>query len=230
MSALLSANIMGKPFPKSSAKIVVVDDHPLMRLGLRCVFSEHQQFTLAGEASTGEEAVVFVQQTPPDLVIMDSQLRDMSVAELVAGVSSLAPAAKFIVISSDLSRAAVDSALQSGIDGYLSTWSSAVELVHAVTVVLNGKVYLNSEVSTGIIEDYRQSLTSPATDKTPVSIQDRKLLELICEGRRNKEIATQLNISIKSVEAYRSRLMKKLGFTSSAELIRYAVRERIIKP
>ena len=224
------ANTMGRSLSKFDAKIVIVDDHPLMRLGLRQVFSMQSRFTLAGEAASGEEALEWARRTAPDLVIMDSQLRDMSSAELVAGVTSLAPSAKFLVLTSDLSRASVDNALQSGVDGYLSTWSSVEELVHAVDMVLNGKVYLSPEVSTGIIEDYRQTLAAPATDKTPVSIQDRKLLKLICEGRRNKEIAAFLNISLKSVEAYRSRLMKKLGYSSSAELIRYAVRERIIQP
>ena len=122
----------------------------------------------------------------------------------------------------------VDEALQAGVCGYLSKSSPLEELIHAIDLVMAGRLYLSPDVSADILEDYRKSLNEePEPSKPFLSEREKQLLRLVAEGRRNKEIATLLSISSKSVEAYRSRVMKKLGCSSSAELVRYAIREGI---
>jgi DNA-binding NarL/FixJ family response regulator len=159
---------------------------------------------------------------------MDIHLPDMNGIEVSRHILNGQPGIKIIVFSSDTVRTLVDEALQIGVCGYLPKSSSVEELIMAIESVMAGKLYLSPEVSGDILADYRKSLRSDAQPLKPLlSEREKHLLRLIAEGRRNKEISAELGVSIKSVEAYRSRLMKKLGCSSSAELVRYAVRQGI---
>ena len=152
----------------------------------------------------------------------------MNGIEVTRQILRAQPAVKIVVFSGDAARALVDEALEAGACGYIWKLSAVEELIRALEIVITGKLYRSPEVSTDILEDYRKSLieeTNPA--KPLISEREKQLLRLVSEGRRNKEIALQLAIKPKSVEAYRSRLMKKLGCSSTAELVRYAIREGI---
>ena len=211
-----------------NVKIMVVDDHPLIRKGVRDAVMREANMIFAGEAATGAEAIRMVQELTPDLVVMDVHLPDLNGIEATRRMLGAQPLLKVIIFSGYTDRVSIDQALHAGACGYLSKTCVLEELVQAINTVLEGKLYLSPEVSVGILEDYRKNLlgtSQPA--KALHSNRERRLLQLVAQGRRNKEIAAELSISTKSVETYRSRVMKKLGCTSSAELVRYAIREGI---
>lgn len=212
-------------------KLLLVDDHPMLRQGVRQGVAQLPRLTLVGEASTGAQALKLAGELTPDLVLMDVHLPDMNGIELTRLMLKALPAIKVLIFSSDAGRALVDEALEAGACGYL--WKSSVleELTRAIDSVMAGKLYLSPEVSAGVLEDYRKSLVAePEPSKPVLSERETQLLRLIAAGRRNKEIAAQLALSVKSIEAYRSRLMAKLGCASSADLVRYAIREGIAAP
>ena len=209
-------------------KLLIVDDHPMVLNGLRQALSLHSELTLAGEAATGAEGLKLIRELKPDLVIMDINLPDMNGIVAARQILAAQPATKVIIYSGDPSRANVDEAIQAGVHGFLFKRGIIAELFKAIDTVLAGGFYLSPEVSLGIVDDYKKRMTSEA--KPVLSTLEIELLRLVAAGQRNKEIAVQLDISVKSVEAYRSRLIKKLGCSSSADLIRFAIREGISAP
>jgi DNA-binding NarL/FixJ family response regulator len=211
-------------------RALIVDDHTMLRRGLVQALAPHDRLEVVGEASSGAQAIALAEQHKPELVLMDVHLPDANGIELSRQILANHPAIKIIVFSSDVARPLVDEALQIGVCGYLSKSGSVDELLTAIDSVMDGKLYLSPEVSGDILSDYRRTLqgdTEPA--KPELTEREKQLLRLVAEGRRNKEISAELDLSIKSIEAYRSRLMKKLNCSSSAELVRYAVREGIAK-
>lgn len=212
-------------------KVLLIDDHPMLRKGLRQALEPRADIVVVGEAATGTAALGLVQQTAPDLIVVDIHLPDMKGVELIRRLAELAPFAKIVVFSSDADRKLVDESLHAGASGYIWKQSAVEELLQAVQMVMAGKLYLSPEVSTGILDDYRRSLVNGTDSSRPIlSGRDKDLLRFVADGLRNKEIASHLKISPKSVEAYRSRLGKKLGCSSTAQLIRYAVREGLVEP
>jgi DNA-binding NarL/FixJ family response regulator len=212
-------------------KLLLVDDHPMLRHGLRQTVAQQPNLILAGEASTGVLALKMARELTPDLVVMDIHLPDMTGIEATRQMLGAQPSIKIVVFSSDTARALVDEALEAGVCGYILKSGAAEELIQAIGLVMQDKLYLSPEVSAGILEDYRRNLVEePEPAKPVLSEREKQLLRLIAEGRRNKEIPVHMTLGVKSVEAYRSRLMKKLGCSCSAELVRYAIREGIASP
>ncbi len=212
-------------------KIFLVDDHPMMRSGLRQAMAHRPDLVVAGEASTGASALQAAVELVPDLIVMDVHLPDMTGIEVTRKILAVLPSVKVVVFSGDPARTLVDEALQAGACAYILKQGAAEQLIQAIDLVMAGKLYLSPEVNAGILEDYRKALTAETPPSKPLlSERDKQLLRLIAEGQRNKEIATQLSLSTKSVEVYRSRLMKKLNCSSPAELVRYAIREGIVVP
>lgn len=203
----------------------------MLRHGMRQALAQLPQLTLMGEASTAAEALKLTQELAPDLVVMDVHLPDLSGIEASRRIFASRPSTKVIIFSSDPARSLVNDALQAGVCGYVLKSGLVEELVHAIELVMEGKLYVSPELNTAILEDYRRNLSGEAASPKPILLaREREMLRFVAEGQRNKEIAGQLSISIKSVEAYRSRLMKKLGCSNSAELVRYAIREGIVIP
>ncbi len=213
-----------------NTKLLLVDDHPMLRTGLRELATRVPNLTLVGEASTGESALQLAETARPDLVIMDIHLPDISGIETTRRIVQLLPQVKVIVFSSDPARRLVDEALQAGACGYIFKQSAVEELIQAIQTVMMGKLFFSRELSAGILEDYRKTLLGASEpSKLLVSERERQILRLIAAGRRSKEIATELKLSPKSIETYRARLTKKLGCSSTAELVRYAIREGIVE-
>jgi DNA-binding NarL/FixJ family response regulator len=213
-----------------NVKILIVDDHPVLRRGLCQALGQHSNLILVGDAATGQQGLELARDLKPDLAVIDIHLPDMSGLEVTRQMLAALPALKIVIFSSDAGRAMVDEALEAGVCGYLSKSSAVEELIQAIEIVMSGKFYLSPELSASFLQDYRNKLVGIEPSKPVLSDGERHLVRLVAEGHRNKEIAAELAISVKSVETYRSRLMKKLGCSSSAELIRYAVREGIVPP
>lgn len=226
-----SKPLFRKPGPEAKIKVLLVDDHAFLRSGLSLAISRQSNFIIVGEASTGGAALEQARERTPDLIIMDVHLPDMSGLEATRRVLGVLPCAKVMMLSADDSRSSVDAALEAGACAYICKQSSPEELIQAIEIVLSGKLYLSPKVSAAILEDYRKQLVDePATTKPALSDREKQLLQLVSKGCRNKEIAEHLKVSAKSVETYRGRLMKKLLCSSTAELVRYAIREGIVTP
>lgn len=212
--------------------ILIVDDHPLTRAGVRQVLAQSQCVVTIHEAASGNEAIRLAEECKPNVILMDLNMPGMGGIEATRLILELLPEVKIIVLSGDADRLKVDHALQVGACGYLYKQSVLTELFVAIEQVMSGKLYFSPEISANIINDYRQTLFEPNRSlfQTALSAREVQLLRLISNGARSKEIAAELNLSPNSIETYRSRLMKKLSCASTAELVRYAIRSGIITP
>ena len=210
-------------------RVLLVDDHAILRDGLRQAMALQPGLTVVGEAANGSAALELAAQLTPDLIILDIHLPDMHGIELTRKLLEKLPAAKVIVFSGDADRSLLDAALEAGACGYVLKQSATEELHRAIEMVMTGRLYFSSEISSTILEDYRRSLVGEAQPPRPtLSDRDKQVLQLVADGLRNKEIALRLNLSPKSVETYRARLMRKLGCATTPELIRFAIRQKLI--
>lgn len=207
-------------------KVLLVDDHALLRGGVRQYVKCREELELVGEAAGGAEGLKQAEELCPDLAIVDLHLPDLPGLEVTRQMLKARPHIKILIFSGDNKPFLVSEALQAGAHGYVLKSAAGEELAEAITTVFEGKTYISPQLCSEIL---LRTLGKQREASGP-NVQDRelRLLRLIAEGLRNKEIATELDLSPKSVETYRGRLMKKLGCESTAELVRYAVREGII--
>ena len=218
-----------EPTGSAPTRILLVDDHRILRDGLRALLAHHHEFRVIGEAGDGASALRAVRSQPPDLVLLDVDLPDMSGIEVARRILAVFPEIKVVVLSSDHSHDCVHEALLAGVSGYVLKDNATDELVRALHSVAAGQLYLCPEVSTDIVASYRSGLLPNVAPPQPLlSERELQVLKLLADGLRTKEIADNLGIGVKSVETYRARLMEKLKLGSVAELTRYAVREGIV--
>jgi DNA-binding NarL/FixJ family response regulator len=207
-------------------KIMVVDDHPIFREGLRGLLEKEAGMELAGEAGNGLEAVEKAAQLKPDVIIMDLNLPDMNGIEATRRILADHPEISVIALSMESDKRFIVEALGAGAKGYVLKDSFFSELVSAIRTVAEGDTYLGPKVTEMIIRDYLQrvpgALPLTASSLTP---REREILQQIADGRNTKEIAAKFGTSIKTIEVHRHNIMKKLNLYSIAELTKYAVRE-----
>jgi DNA-binding NarL/FixJ family response regulator len=214
-----------------NVNILIVDDYPILRSGLRQALAQQPHLTPVGEASSGELALKLALELKPDLVVMDIGLPGMNGIETTRQILKALPGTKIVIFSGDADGPLVDQALQAGARGFILKKAAGEDLIHAIDVVMAGGLCLSPELSATIVEDYQRRLVGRAgPSELVLSEREKQLLRFIADGRRNKEIAMDLKLSINSIEVYRSRLMKKVGCPSAAQLARYAVREGIASP
>jgi two-component system response regulator NreC len=206
-------------------KVLLVDDHAIVRQGLKLLLTKEPGMEVVGEASDGDQAVTLCGQLSPDIVVMDIHLNNGDGILATTQILKNYPNAKVIVLSAETAPYIINKALQNGAAGYIIKQDAAEELIRAIHTVMGGRFYLCPSIATTLIKAQTFSTDAPA--QPVLTERDRELLRLISSGLRNKEIAEKLNLSIKSIEANRSKLMTKLGCSSAAELVRYAVREGI---
>lgn len=206
-------------------KVLLVDDHAIVRQGLKLILANEPNLEIVGEASDADQAVALASQNPPDIIVMDIHLANSDGIVATNRIHQITPSAKVIVLSAETAPYIINKALQNGASGYVIKNDAAEELLRAIQTVSSGRFYLSPSIATALIK--AQSFSSDTPQQPAITDRDRELLRLISSGLRNKEIAEKLNLSIKSIEANRSKLMTKLGCSSAAELVRYAVREGI---
>lgn len=215
----------------SDVRILLVDDHRMMLSGLRMVLARQPGITVVGEATNGATALQMSRALRPGLVVMDVHLPDMNGVEAARSILAESPEVRILVLSADFSAAVVDAALAAGVHGYLLKENAPDELMRAIGMILEGRLYLSPEATASILTEYRRELRGGGgTAHSPLSEREQQVLRLLAEGLRNREIAERLGVSVKTVETYRRRLMQKLGCASLADLIRYAVREKLVAP
>lgn len=209
-------------------KILLVDDHPMMREGVRRLLSEQAGMRVVGEAASFQTALKQVHGTQPDVIVMDIHLPGENGIEISERVLSEFPKVKIVVLSADTDLTTVQRALHAGVSGYISKNAPPEEMVRAIHAAVDQRMYLCPELASVVMKDYLNAVVKPSAPAAPVLTErERLLLRLVAEGKRNKEIAVALKVGLKSVETYRSRLMRKVGCSSAADLTRYAIREGI---
>ncbi len=207
-------------------KIVLADDHQIVRHGLRSLLSAEPDMEVVGEADNGRAVVRLVQEKSPQVVIMDISMPDLNGIEATRQVIGEVPGIKIIALSMHSDSLFVLNMFKAGASGYLLKDCALEELVKAVRTVLNRKVYLSPGISDIVIKDFVIGCSHP--DSSAYSIlttREREVLQLMAEGRNTNQIAENLCVSVKTVEAHRKQLMNKLDIHSVAELTKYAIRQ-----
>ena len=208
------------------ARVMIVDDHRLMRDGLRRLVGDQSDMMVVGEAGDSETAWRLAGELRPDLILMDLDLPGEGGTAVTRQIHASYPEVKVLVLTGHLQARYAREALQAGASGFMSKTDGGPEIVAAVREVLAGKTYLNAEMTAALVQFGKRLPAAGAAAGTAVfSDREMEVLRLIVAGNRNKEISAELKVGIKSVETYRARLMKKAGCSSPAELVRYAIRE-----
>ena len=216
----------GRKLPmESKIRIVLAEDHIIVRDGIKALISAEPQFEIVGEVADGLEAVWIVDKLKPDLILMDLTMPRMNGMEAIGEIKSCSPETKVLILTVHKIEEYVRASLQAGADGYLLKKSSHGELLNAIHHVISGEKYLDPGISGRIIEGYLTENTT-GTDESRWSIltkREREVLKLIAEGYKNLETAQLLCISIHTVETHRDNLMKKLDLHNTAALTAFAI-------
>ena len=210
-------------------RVLLADDHHLMREGLRALLAREPDVELVGEAGNGREALSLVEQLRPDVVIMDVAMPDMNGMEATHRLKESLPDVRVLALSMHADKRFVRQMLLAGAAGYLMKGCTFEELVRAIRTVASGETYLSPPVASTVTEDYTKRLVSSGVVRPPaLTPREREILQLLAEGRRPKQIAVHLGLSIKTVSSHRRSIMKKLEARSLPELVKYALREGFI--
>lgn len=213
---------------KEESRIVIAEDHTILREGLRALLSSEAELRVVGEAKDGREAIQCAEQLEPDLILMDLSMPKMNGVEAIREIKNRIPETRVLALTVHKAEEFVLEVLQAGADGYVLKDASSEELVMAIRSVLGGQRYLSPAVSQMVIDGYlagRKTCESPWDTLTK---REREILKLIAEGHKNKEIADYLCISVKTVEKHRANLMKKLDLHSAAALTAYAMERGLV--
>lgn len=209
-------------------RIVIADDHRIVRQGLRSLVEQESDLEVIGMAANGRQALQMTRRLIPDVVIMDISMPDLNGIDATSQIVNEAPGVKVIALSMHSEKQLIDGMLRAGAAGYLLKESAFEELIKAIRIVCAGKKYLSPDVTDIVLRDYlNPSIDSDHNLTQDLTLREREVLQLIVEGCATKEVANRLNISIKTVESHRSRIMNKLGLHTVAELTKYAVRRGI---
>ena len=217
----------------AALKILVVDDHDVVRRGLRVLLETHAGWKVCGEAATGGEAIRKAQKLEPDIVVLDIGIPEPNGLEVARRLRKAGLKAQILVLTIHESEELVSAVLKAGARGFMLKSDAGRELITAIEALNQHKPYFTSKVARMVLDGYLSR--SQATAVGPIapvrlSTREREIIQLLAEGRTNKEMASRLNISIKTVETHRSNIMHKLNLHSMSELTRYAVRNKIIEP
>ena len=211
-------------------RIVLADDHAVVRGGLRALLQQQEDFQVVGEASDGREAVALANSLHPDVIVMDLSMPILNGTEASRQVTSQHPEIAIIVLTMHSDEAYVLRALKAGARGYLLKESAEADLIAAIRAVQNGKAFFSPEVSRVLVQDYVRQLQDRDIEDSYelLTPREREILQLIAEGKSNKDVANLLNLSVYTVETHRGNIMEKLGLHTVPELILYAVRKGVI--
>ena len=212
---------------KNSIKVLVVDDHPVVRRGISACLARHQQMQIVGEAGNGREALRLARELQPDIMLMDIDMPQMNGLAATAALHRELPKIKVLILSMHSNTECVLRVIQSGARGFVLKEATTDELVRAIETVNSGEAYFSSDVARVALNKYVQG-SGMSGEETPLTDREREVLILIAEGLSNKEIACQLGVGVRTVETHRERTMRKLNIHSVAGLTRYAITQGMI--
>jgi len=213
--------------PRRRVRLMLVDDHEVVRQGVRSLIETVPDWTLCAEASGGEEALKAAAEAKPDIVVLDVSMPNVSGLDLILQLKKLLPKVEILVLTMHDSERIVAQALRAGSRGYLLKSDSADKLIEAITALSRRQTYFSASVSETLLQAYLNSNSNAEHEQlTP---RERQIVKLVAEGNSNKRIAMILKVSIKTVETHRSAAMRKIGAKSSADLALYAARNELVQ-
>jgi DNA-binding NarL/FixJ family response regulator len=215
----------------SRTSIMLADDHPVVRQGLRAMLEAEPDFTIVGEAADGLEVVGLVERLRPNVLLLDLMLPGLTGLEVTRQIRQRCPQTRVVILSVHANEAYVLEALRNGAAGYVLKEAKAADLVQAVREVSAGRRYLSPPLSEQAIEAYVQKArAAPVDPYDTLTTREREVLHLAAAGNSNPEIADRLGISPRTVETHRASLMRKLGLQNRTDLVRYALKRGILPP
>ena len=209
-------------------RILLADDHTVLRSGLRALLSAQADLEVAGEAADGAEALRLAQTIKPDVVVMDIGMPGVSGIDATARIRRELPATKVLILSMHDDQGYLRQALRAGASGYVLKKAADTELLAAIRAAARGEVFLDPSLAKGFVEDVVLP-KAQEPDIPMLSDREREVLRLLARGHTNQQVADRLCIGVKSVETYKARLMEKLGLKGRAELVRYALTHGLLK-
>lgn len=206
-------------------RILLADDHAMVRQGFRMILAAQPDMEIVGEAGNGREAVTLAGELQPDVVVMDVAMPELNGIEATRRITTASPRTRVLALSMYKDSVYVREILRAGARGFLLKDAIDRDLLAAVRSVAAGDGYLSPAVSEAVLSDYRRHVTDPID---LLSSREREVLQMIAEGKTNKDIATTLSLSVYTVDAHRGRIMEKLNLHSVGELVRFAVRKGLV--
>ena len=215
----------------SNLRILIADDHDLVRKGLRMLIEEHPGWTVCAEARSGREAVAQAAQSNPDIVVIDVSMPDLNGLEATRLIRKSCPRSEVLVITHHDSDEIAAEVLNAGARGYVLKSDSDKDLVNAVEALSRHKPFFTSRITEMLIANRVNGVTDQAESmRNRLTVRELEILQLLAEGKTAKEVATSLGIATKTSDTHRTNIMRKLDLHSIAELVRYAIRNKIVEP
>lgn len=209
-----------------SIRILIVDDHEIMREGLVALLRKHDEMEVIGEASDGRGAIQMAQELSPDIVIMDISMPNLNGVEATRRILHKCPNVRILALSTYSDRSMVAKMLKAGAAGYMLKESAFSELIKAIEAMVQNKTYLCTKVANVVLNDYMNMLSDPKRGAGGgLTAREREVLQLVSEGKTTKKIAAELHLSVKTVDSHREHIMDKLNIHNMAGLTKYAIRE-----
>ena len=223
---------MTSPSKDKQIRVLLAEDHTLVRQGFRRILEDDPLITVVGEARTGLEAIELCKELKPDVVVMDLSMPELGGLEATAEVLKANPQIKIVILSMYSNEAYVRKAFELGAKGYILKNAIEVDLTRAVMALAEGQAYFSPGISHIVLESMKAG-TFQGTSQDPyerLTLREKEVLQLIAQGKSNKEIATLLNISVNTVAVHRARVMETLDLHRTAELVLFAVKKGLIQP
>ena len=214
----------------ASIRVLLADDHTLVRAGLRKLVESMAGMEVVGEADDGLALIALAERLQPNLILMDIAMPGLNGLEATLRVQKVSPETKVLILSMHQNEEYVRQALRHGASGYMLKDAAPMELELALKAVMRGETYLSPAVSKGVVSDYVQRLRGDEPQGAQLTPRQREVLQLVAEGHSTKEIARRLDLSVKTVDTHRTQLMKQLDIHEVAGLVRYAMRVGLISP
>jgi DNA-binding NarL/FixJ family response regulator len=215
----------------TSLRILIVDDHAVVRRGVRSLLESRPGWKISGEATTGREAVDMARRLQPDVVVMDLSLPELNGLDATRQILKESPRSEILVLTMHHSEELARSVLQAGARGYVLKSDADHSLIAAIESLSQHKPFLTSAITEFVLDEYtrRADMRDDGAGQSALTPREREIIQLLAEGRSNKEAASTLGISVKTIESHRANIMRKLNLRSVSELVRYAIRNKIIE-
>ena len=213
-------------------RILIADDHDLMRRGVKALLQSRPGWEVCGEAHTGREAVAKAEELKPDVVILDISMPDLNGVDAAKRIRKASPDTEVLILSVHYSDQLIRDILEAGVRGYIVKSDSDRDLVIAVETLANHKPFFTPRATEVMLTNFNEGKTKadlPETMRDRLTSREREIVQLLAEGKSSKEVASSLNISVKTAETHRANIMRKLQLHTVSELVRYAVRNQIIE-